>query len=232
MQGDEELVIVNDGVRARFAYRVTDSRARPSRHRSEAFLGFVFKMMRIALGRETLVPLAVTFEHNAPRDVTEHRRVFGTQVHFDCPVNELVFDAALLDLPIANADPELGALLDRYVRELSSSLQKNDRATLKGEVRRLIYNSFRDGDHSAQAIAKHLNLGCRTLQRRLRREGTSHHNILDEARRELALRYLRESEMAIGKIAKLLGYATVGAFYDAFHRWTSVTPADYRRSIP
>jgi AraC-like DNA-binding protein len=46
----------------------------------------------------------------------------------------------------------------------------------------------------------------------------------------LALRYLRESTMPIGRIAKLLGYATVGAFYDAFHRWMSVTPADYRRS--
>ena len=55
-------------------------------------------------------------------------------------------------------------------------------------------------------------------------------DILDEARQELALRYLRESTMPIGRIAKLLGYATVGAFYDAFHRWMSVTPADYRRS--
>jgi AraC-like DNA-binding protein len=229
IHGNEELMLVVDGDRARFAYRVTDSRARPSRHRSEAYLGIVFKMAMVALSKK-VPPVAVTFEHSAPKDTSEHRRFFGTQVHFDCPVNELVFASELLEEPIANADPTLAALLDRYIKELSAGAQKGDRTTLAGEVRRLIYESFRDGDHSARAIAKRLNMSCRTLQRRLRIESTSHHDILDEARQELALRYLRESTMPIGRIAKLLGYATVGAFYDAFHRWMSVTPADYRRS--
>jgi AraC-like DNA-binding protein len=228
IHGNEELMLVVDGDRARFAYRVTDDR-RPSRHRCEAYLGIVFKMAGVALGK-MVPPVAVTFEHSAPQDVSEHRRFFGTQVFFDCPVNELVFAAELLEAPIANADPILAALLDRYIKELSAGAQKGDRTTLAGEVRRLIYESFREGDHSARAIAKQLDMSCRTLQRRLRLESTSHHDILDEARQELALRYLRESTMPIGRIAKLLGYATVGAFYDAFHRWMSVTPADYRKS--
>ena len=107
IHGNEELMLVVDGERARFAYRVTDSRARPSRHRSEAYLGIVFKMAKVALGRE-IPPVAVTFEHSAPQNISEHRRFFGTQVFFDCPVNELVFASELLEEPIANADPGAG----------------------------------------------------------------------------------------------------------------------------
>jgi AraC-like DNA-binding protein len=73
-------------------------------------------------------------------------------------------------------------------------------------------------------------MSTRTLQRRLPAEGTSYHAIIEQARRELALRYLRESSVPIRQIADRLGYANVAAFYDAFHRWTSRTPRDYRRA--
>jgi AraC-like DNA-binding protein len=69
----------------------------------------------------------------------------------------------------------------------------------------------------------------RTLQRRLHEENTSHQQLLDELRRELAQRYLREPTIAIGETAFLLGFSEPSAFHRAFKRWTGTTPGTFRR---
>jgi AraC-like DNA-binding protein len=68
-----------------------------------------------------------------------------------------------------------------------------------------------------------------TLRRRLDDEGTSHTEILDEVRHELARVYLRDPHLAISEVAFMLGFAHVAAFYKAFRRWTGGgTPASFR----
>jgi len=49
-------------------------------------------------------------------------------------------------------------------------------------------------------------------------------------RRELALRYLREQEMAICEVAYFLGFSEPSSFHRAFKRWTRFTPKDFRDS--
>ncbi|HWO08502.1 MAG TPA: helix-turn-helix transcriptional regulator, partial [Polyangiaceae bacterium] len=77
-------------------------------------------------------------------------------------------------------------------------------------------------------IARRLGLGERTLQRRLRDEGTSFAALLDEARAELARSYLGDSKLAIFEVAYLLGYSEPSAFNRAFRRWTGKSPREYR----
>jgi AraC-like DNA-binding protein len=69
----------------------------------------------------------------------------------------------------------------------------------------------------------------RTFERRLTSEGT-YLGILDELRRDLALRYVKEATLSISKIAWLLGYGEVSAFTHAFKRWTGKTPTGMRDS--
>ena len=74
-----------------------------------------------------------------------------------------------------------------------------------------------------------MGMGARTLQRWLRDEGTSHRQIVEQVRHELALRYLVETRMPIKEVAVFLGYAELRAFYRAFERWTGLAPAAYRK---
>jgi AraC-like DNA-binding protein len=68
-----------------------------------------------------------------------------------------------------------------------------------------------------------------TLRRRLGDEGTTHSELLDEVRRELAAKYLGDMSLAISEVAFLLGFSHVTAFYKAFRRWSNgVTPAEFR----
>lgn len=82
----------------------------------------------------------------------------------------------------------------------------------------------------AQRVSRALNTSLRSLQRRLAQEGTSFKEILDEARHQLAVRYVRDSELPLREITGRLGFSDPGNFARAFRRWEGVSPNRYRRS--
>jgi AraC-like DNA-binding protein len=59
-------------------------------------------------------------------------------------------------------------------------------------------------------------------------EGTSHRVLLEEARREVAVRLLGEQRLSIDEVAYHLGYAQPSSFQRAFKRWTGMPPATFR----
>jgi AraC-like DNA-binding protein len=86
------------------------------------------------------------------------------------------------------------------------------------------------GKPQARVVAQKLNISSRTLARRLAAEGLSFASVLEEMRRELALRYLEDAKLSISQVAWLLGFQEAGAFTHAFRRWTGQTPSEVRRS--
>ena len=60
-------------------------------------------------------------------------------------------------------------------------------------------------------------------------EGTQFRTLLNETRRDLAMAYIRDTELAFGEIAYLLGFASAEAFQRAFKRWSGQTPGEFRR---
>ena len=99
------------------------------------------------------------------------------------------------------------------------------------QVRSIIASEFRGGDPSLEHVAEQLAMTPRTLQRKLHEIGTSHNELLDQMRRQLAMRYLREREMAICEVAYLLGFSESSSFHRAFKRWTGVTPKEFRKNL-
>jgi len=79
------------------------------------------------------------------------------------------------------------------------------------------------------AVARQLKISPRSLQRRLRGQGTSYQALLDDVRRELALRYLDEPCVSVTEVAFLVGFTEPSAFHRAFKRRTGTTPAEARR---
>ena len=77
--------------------------------------------------------------------------------------------------------------------------------------------------------ARALHLSERTLQRRLDEAGTRFTELVDEVRKDMALRYVRDPRLALGEVAYLLGFAEPSPFHRAFRRWTGRTPLAVRR---
>ena len=69
------------------------------------------------------------------------------------------------------------------------------------------------------------------MQRRLAEAGTNYKTILDEARHELALRYIGDEGMSIKEATYLLGFSEPANFSRAFKRWTGDVPSRFRSRV-
>jgi AraC-like DNA-binding protein len=108
-------------------------------------------------------------------------------------------------------------------------LEQFDPDTVATRVRALILQAMPSGEIDQIEIARSLHQSTSTLQRRLRREGTSFQHLLSEARREKALEYLRSGRHSLADITFLLGFADQSNFTRAFRRWTGKTPREFMR---
>ena len=215
------------GETSAIVYRYLDDTISQHRQDSEMTLATVAVLCR-NIASSDFNPTAIEFQHNAPTDTTEHQRLFRCAIKFGAPLNKLYFATGNLALPIAKADAGLCALLDRHAQELLAKFPPRD--TLVERVRSIIATEFRGGDPSLEQVADQLGLTPRTLQRKLQDLGTSHNELLEQMRRQLAIRYLREREMAICEVAYLLGFSESSSFHRAFKRWTGVTPKEFRKT--
>jgi len=171
-------------------------------------------------------PLEVHLRHDSPTNVEEYERVFRAPVRLGMPHNAVVYGRGLLAWPIATANPDV---CSAFGQRLEAELRELDRVeTIAQRVRRLLLERMgRDGIGIAD-IGGELHMSPATLRRRLVDEGTTYRSIVDELRRELALRYVAEPRVAIGEVAFLLGFSTQSAFGTAFRRWTGSSPLEHR----
>jgi AraC-like DNA-binding protein len=95
-------------------------------------------------------------------------------------------------------------------------------------LRRALRHRVIGGNCSAGDVALVLSMHRRTLNRCLRREGTTFRAVLDRVRFEAARDLLRDRRRDIEDVARALGYAEPSAFTRAFRRWAGVPPSRWR----
>jgi AraC-like DNA-binding protein len=148
------------------------------------------------------------------------------RVRFGRPANRLVFDAALLEQPLASADPaSLLLAQEQCDRQLDSFAT---RAPFVDRVRSLLLRRDR-GVRSFEELAAAVKLSPRTLRRRLAAARVSFSELLEETRRDRAFVLLRSPRISTKDVAEQVGYSNVANFMRAFRRWTGQTPAAFRR---
>lgn len=186
--------------------------------------GIGINIMRI-LRSPTWSPNAVYFPHAAPSDEKPYRAIIDCPMIFDWDSLILTFDAALLDMPINQANPELHRLLQQHLNVLQQSYQ-NDYC---GQIRHLIKQAMGIGDCSIERVANYLAINKRTLQRQLKANDTSYKALLDEVRFDIAKRYLRHSSGSLTALAAMLCYSDLSTFSTAFRQRHGTSPRDWKK---
>jgi AraC-like DNA-binding protein len=171
-------------------------------------------------------PLAVQFAHRRPAAALPYKRFFGVRPEFDAERCAIVFASSWLDHPIAGADPALRESMERAVHQLEAS----EPDSLAAQVRRALYPMVLSGTATLAGTARLFSLHERTLRRRLEADGTMFHQLLNEARFEVAQQFLRDTRLPAAEIATILGYSNPGAFSRAFRGWSGSTPRRWRKS--
>ena len=76
-------------------------------------------------------------------------------------------------------------------------------------------------------VAKEFAVSSRNLQAKLRKEGTTFRDCLDQVKKQIALDYLARPDSNLVDVAFLLGYSEQSSFNHAFKRWTGASPGNY-----
>ena len=176
----------------------------------------------------TFNPFRVDLCHVSLSKTDEYIRVFGCPLRFNAPRYALLFEQDLLSLPMGQPNPALQELMESHARRLM--IQTTDDASQLERIRTLISQRLTDGEPTLESIAGSLELGPRTLQRKLADAGLTLSKLVDEVRMELAKRYLHDPEFQISEAAFLLGFSEQSSLQRAFKRWTGTTPAKWRNS--
>src|SRR5690606_36379296 len=147
-------------------------------------------------------------------------------VSYGADRNAITFPTALLDRPLAAANPAVAAQCIAQCDELLARHQ--DEPTVASRVRRRLAR-----DPGAvplmRTLATEMGFTERTLRRRLAREGTGYRSLIDEVRGARAADLL-SGGATVKQVAQQLGYSEPAAFHHAFVRWHALPPARFRRA--
>ncbi|HEX2532470.1 MAG TPA: AraC family transcriptional regulator [Chitinophagaceae bacterium] len=171
-------------------------------------------------------PKTVSFPYGAV-PAQEYQRVFR------CPVGKhpgsscIGLDKAWLEQPVLSAQYELQQFLLQQIGHQPAG--EGAGASLHRRIYRyLLTNSYLYA-LSLEAVAANFCMSPRTLQRKLKEEGVSFLEVVEEVRAQLARSYLASGNHSVKDVAYFLGYQEPGAFIRAFKRWTGQTPAAYTK---
>jgi AraC-like DNA-binding protein len=161
-------------------------------------------------------------------DIDEYARVMRCVPKLGRSQNMITFDSKYWDEPIITANYELQRVLLEKISTLKKPL--NETHALQSRILSFLFENSYLGLISLEDIAANFNISPRTLQRKLKNEGISFQQVADEARKTLAINYLKAGSHPIKEVSYMLGYNELSAFTRTFKRWTGTTPVTFQKS--
>jgi len=207
---------------ARFVWQLRDERIPSHRQVAELGLGIAVQVFRLLVGPE-FRPVVVHLPHQPLTEVADYEE------YFDCPVRFASDHAGFLVRRPDLARPlSSDSVVHEVVRDYLGSIAPPTGAETTAAIRALIQRLLPTGALTLELVAAQLALHPRTLQRHLAAEGTSLTTLVDEVRRDMAERYLRETDVPLGQLAGILGYSEQSALARSSRRWFGTAASAYR----
>jgi AraC-like DNA-binding protein len=153
-----------------------------------------------------------------------------TRIGFEAEHPSITFAEADIDAPLPRADTALAAILDEHAR-LSTAAARPVLGWLD-RFHAALESTIDGGPPSLDQVAHRMAMSPRTLQRRLREEGTTWREELERLRQRRVERLLRESSLSVESIAARVGFMDSRSLRRAIHRWYGHGPAALRASGP
>lgn len=166
-------------------------------------------------------PLQVVFARAQPADPQPYRDFFRARLQFDSVHTGLQLPRHLLDRPLPGADRAARRALQARIEATTAT---DLVVRLHRALRLLLLHRNSSGDHVAQQLTMHR----RTLNRRLKAQGTTFQEVLDGVRWEISRQLLGNTRVSLQEVAAATGYADTSTFVRAFRRWSGTTPAKWR----
>lgn len=192
---------------------------------TELSVGLAARVVRLLAPAEGSAP-SVRLAHARCASMESYWSHFEAPVTFGARVSAIELPIEALALRIEDASLQLRELAEDYLH----SHHDDPRTPLSVRVRLVVERSFGTGASSCEDVASAFALHPRTLQRLLRREGTTFEKLKDAARADLARGYLANRELPMSQVAALLDYSEQSTFTRSCRRWFGQSPSALRRA--
>jgi AraC-like DNA-binding protein len=227
------LSIQNTGYRTAFAvgpdscvrsYEMASDLRRIGDQFIEESLMSTWKLISTLTG-ESVPVIRFAMRHRPLRAYDAYLADYGAPVLFEQEFDGVVIERRFAEQPIPNRDENIQRFVLDYLDEriLPSS------GEVVSATRNLIEALIPMGQASIETISEHLTMHPRTLQRRLKDSGWSFSRVLEEQRKAMAERMLKDGNLPLSHVASYLGYAEQSAFNHAFERWHGISPTRWKR---
>jgi AraC-like DNA-binding protein len=191
-------------------------------------MALLLDMCRMNAGA-ALRPVAASLRRRKPNPGDAYEHFFGCPVQFSAEENSFVLSARDADRALPSANRQLAAVFDRMLTEELAHL---DRSDVVSRCRAAVLEQLSSGEGTEEETAKQLHMSARTLQRKLADANTTYLQLVDDTRKDLALRYIEDPRRSVTDITFSLGFSQPSAFTRAFKRWTGRNPSEYRTKSP
>ena len=162
-----------------------------------SLLAGIVRLCRLTAGQE-VSPLRVAFTGSSPPCADRIEAFFGCPVHYEREQSSLCFQRQVLEKPVLAANPRVARINDQVVIEY---LERTGKGSLESRLKEKILEKLPSGRPGQAEIAADLNMSLRNFQRKLHSEGTSFRVVLEDVRKALAIRFIRDSQRPIGSIS-------------------------------
>ncbi len=194
----------------------------------DSVLSSQLKILEWLSGRSCILK-RVEIEFEEPSYAKAYEDCFQCPVLFGQERNALVIKPEALNWPLVQHDKNAFLNLQNICDERLAQITKD--RNLKEKVMDEISPLLEGQTPSINEVADSLGLPPWTLRRKLQEQNTNFQTLLNETRKSLAESYMKDTDLAIGEIAYLLGFSSPTAFQRAFKRWTELSPGRYRAEI-
>ena len=171
---------------------------------------------------------AVHVTHAEPPYRAEYDRIFQAPVVFGSKRNALLLDPNSGDHWVARLPRYAFGILSARAQTLLESLERSQ--SMRTKVESLLIPMLHTGEVSIDLVAGKMDMSRQTLFRKLKAEGVTFEQALDELRHQMALHYLGGKKVSVNQTAYLVGFSDPTAFSRAFKRWTGMSPSAMRAS--
>lgn len=171
-------------------------------------------------------PISIHFGYARPGAHSEYQRIFKCPVHLGSSRTALYLAKAHVADEVVAGDYQLLQMLVRYAEQKLETMARQQ--DLSYRIRKTILNMANPHFPGIREAAANLNLSVRTLQRKLKAEGSTYQELTDDLKKQFALDYLRNEDLSVKAIAYSLDFSEASAFIRSFKRWYGTSPQLYR----
>jgi len=200
----------------------------PADEAIDASVALVLDMCRHCYGTDLHPTLIEVSRPKISQCAKRYEQLFNSPVHYSSNRNAIYFNKADITQRLPTANAELARTNEKIIVDYLARLDKNNITT---QVKAKLLELLPSGHFTEETVIQSLHLSQRTLQRKLKEEGTSFKELLDETRRELAKEYVNDTSLSFSEITYLLGFSEQSNFTRAFKRWQGQSPSAFREQM-